>query len=87
MPRSLAIRIVALAPFVTAAWGQTTFGGYYCEGDCSGQAAGYDWAEEHNELSGCPGGKSMSFQEGCQAYSDNPLRGSDQDDQGNDIIK
>ena len=79
-----AIGLLALPP-IALAQQSPTFGGYDCLGDCSGHAAGYDWAQQHNEVDGCPGGNSPSFQEGCQAYFDDPLRGSDEDDQGNVI--
>lgn len=61
-----------------------TFGGYECTEDCSGHKAGYDWAEE-NDISDdndCSG-NSASFSEGCQAYVEDPDRGSETDDDGN----
>ena len=65
---------------------ERTFGGFDCTEDCSGHKAGYDWAEEKNiaEESDC-GGNSQSFIEGCQAYVQDPSRGSDSDDEGNPI--
>src|SRR5215213_5833147 len=63
-----------------------TFGGYDCTADCSGHAAGYKWAEEHSvsDPSDC-GGSSNSFVEGCQAFTADPSRGSDEDDDGESV--
>ncbi len=65
---------------------ERTFGGYDCTVDCSGHKAGYDWTEEKDisDESNC-GGNSQSFIEGCQAYVQDPSRGSEEDDQGNSI--
>ncbi len=48
-----------------------TFGGYECTEGCSGHEAGYQWAEEQGitDPDEC-GGKSVSFEEGCQAYAE-----------------
>lgn len=48
---------------------EQTFSGYKCTVDCSGHAAGYQWAEEHDidDEDDC-GGNSQSFIEGCKAY-------------------
>lgn len=61
-----------------------TFSGYECTEDCSGHKAGYDWAEENDvtDESDCSG-NSTSFNEGCQAYVEDPDRGSETDDDGN----
>jgi hypothetical protein len=66
-----------------------SFGGYECLDGCSGHAAGYEWAEQHGitESEECPIGKSESFHEGCLTYSEEPSRGSDEDDDGNQIDK
>jgi hypothetical protein len=64
------------------------FGGYDCTDDCSGHAAGYRWAEAHNvsSESDCPlRGNAMSFYEGCLVYVEDPDRGADEDDDGDDI--
>ena len=64
------------------------FGGYECTDDCSGHAAGYRWAERHNitNESDCPlNGNATSFYEGCLAYVEDPYRGADEDDDGDDI--
>lgn len=41
-----------------------------CTSDCSGHNAGYEWASENGitDPSDC-GGKSVSFIEGCEAYT------------------
>jgi hypothetical protein len=66
-----------------------TFGGYECTGGCAGHAAGYDWAQEHDidEAEMCPEGNSQSFHEGCLVYTEDPSRGSDEDDDGQAIDK
>jgi hypothetical protein len=62
-----------------------TFGGFDCAIDCSGHARGYRWAEriEITEGSECPLGNSRAFFEGCLAYTEDPDRGADEDDEGN----
>jgi hypothetical protein len=69
-----------------------TFGGYECTRDCSGHKAGYEWAEAHNITSeaSCeavlrrwPG--RISFYEGCLVYVEDPARGADEDDDGEEI--
>lgn len=67
---------------------ERTFGGYDCTDDCSGHAAGYRWAEGKSitDESRCPlTGNRQSFYEGCQAYVEDPGRGADEDDDGNDV--
>ncbi len=64
------------------------FGGYECMDDCSGHAAGYRWAEENGftDEAGCPlNGAAISFWEGCKAYVEDPIRGADEDDDGESI--
>jgi hypothetical protein len=64
-----------------------TFGGFECTDDCTGHAAGYKWAEEHNidDEETCPAGNSWSFHEGCIVYVREPTRGADDDDDGDAI--
>ena len=63
-----------------------TFGGNDCTDDCSGHKAGYDWAEQNGVKDGSEcSGNSTSFEEGCQTYIEDPSRGSDVDDDGNEI--
>jgi hypothetical protein len=68
------------------------FGGYVCTDDCSGHKAGYEWAEENNvsSVSQCTWiikrwPKRTSFYEGCLVYVDDPYRGADEDDDGDEI--
>lgn len=80
----LAIALVAVSAEARA----RDFGGYDCSDDCSGHAAGYRWAEAHNVTSevGCPlRGNAVSFYEGCLVYVEDPGRGADEDDDGDDI--
>ena len=82
--------VILIAPLCNAQDRQ--FGGYDCTDDCSGHKAGYEWAESKsiadpttcmNVLIRSP--NSTSFAEGCQAYTEDPSRGSDEDDDGDDI--
>jgi hypothetical protein len=64
------------------------FGGHDCSDDCSGHAAGFRWAEARNITSDsdCPlRGGALSFYEGCLVYVEDPSRGADEDDDGDDI--
>lgn len=81
--RALVLAATLLAASSIPSFGQT-FGGYECTEDCSGHKAGYEWAEENNisDESDC-NGASTSFNEGCQAYIEDPDRGSESDDDGN----
>ena len=76
----------AAALWTSAASAQQTFGGNECTEDCSGHKAGYEWAEENNisDPAGCSA-NSQSFNEGCETYIEDPYRGADEDDDGNDI--
>jgi hypothetical protein len=77
--------VAGLTPTPTQAQDRT-FGGYECTDDCSGHKAGYEWAE-NNQIKDerlCTG-SSMSFIEGCRVYVEDPYRGADTDDDGNDI--
>lgn len=82
--RIILLITLLMVPF----WAQSAeFGGYECTDDCSGHVAGYHWAEAHNitDATDCPDGNSQSFHEGCLAYVDDPNRGADEDDDGNEI--
>jgi hypothetical protein len=79
--------LIAVTPAVAR-----TFGGYECTVDCSGHKAGYDWAETGGNVTEgeCEaillrGPNRSSFYEGCLVYVEDPYRGSDQDDDGDDI--
>jgi hypothetical protein len=82
---SLSIAVMVIAPGAYAQ--DRTFGGYDCTDDCSGHKAGYDWAEANGitDPADCPMGNSQSFYEGCLAYTEDPSRGSDDDDDGEPI--
>jgi hypothetical protein len=79
---------IALAALLGTAAQAREFGGYDCSDDCSGHAAGYRWAEAHSitDESECPHrGGASSFYEGCLVYVEDPNRGADEDDDGDDI--
>ncbi|WP_425350130.1 hypothetical protein [Rhizobium esperanzae] len=65
-----------------------SFGGNYCVDDCEGHRAGYEWAEENGIQSedDCSG-NSSSFEEGCKTYVEDPNRGGEYDDDGNEIVE
>lgn len=50
---------------------QPYFSGYPCTQDCSGHAAGYNWAEDNeiDDPDDCSG-NSQSFIEGCRSYAE-----------------
>jgi hypothetical protein len=81
--------IIGLAMLVAASEARAReFGGHDCSDDCSGHAAGYRWAEAHSITAetDCPlQGRAISFYEGCLVYVEDPFRGADEDDDGNDI--
>jgi hypothetical protein len=63
------------------------FGGY-----CSGHKAGYEWAEARDieDEAKCEAilrhwPKRVSFYEGCLVYVEDPARGADEDDDGDEI--
>jgi hypothetical protein len=69
-----------------------TFGENECTDDCSGHKAGYEWAEVRGitDLSTCESILSRSpnrtsFYEGCVTYTEDPSRGADEDDDGEEI--
>jgi hypothetical protein len=68
------------------------FGGNECTVDCSGHKAGYEWAESKNitDETKCDGilrrsPNRTSFYEGCVTYVEDPTRGADEDDDGDEI--
>lgn len=64
------------------------FGGHICLDDCSGHAAGYRWAEAKkiSTESACAlRAGAISFYEGCIVYVEDPDRGVDEDDDGDEI--
>jgi hypothetical protein len=69
-----------------------SFGGYECTVDCSGHKAGYEWAEakDISDEESCEAilrrwPNQNSFYEGCLAYVEDPARGADEDDDGDEI--
>jgi hypothetical protein len=81
------ILLVAITPAAAR-----SFGGFECTVDCSGHKAGYEWAEDEGitDEAKCEAilrrwPNRNSFYEGCLAYVEDPDRGSDQDDDGDDI--
>jgi hypothetical protein len=87
----MVISVAIFALLVTEAAART-FGGYECTVDCSGHKAGYEWAEEkgitdeaecEQILDKSP--NRTSFYEGCMAYVEDPTRGADEDDDGDEI--
>ncbi|MDR9808224.1 hypothetical protein [Rhizobium hidalgonense] len=63
-----------------------SFGGNSCVDNCEGHRAGYEWAEGNDIQSAddCSG-NSSSFEEGCRTYTEDPDRGAEYDDDGNEI--
>ena len=88
MPRSIAMLsvIVLLVLSFTGMSFAQTFGGNSCVDNCDGHRAGYEWAEENDIQSedDCSGNAS-SFEEGCRTYTEDPDRGAEYDDDGNEI--
>src|SRR5664280_1154297 len=69
-----------------------TFGDNECTNDCSGHKAGYEWAEAQGitDVSTCESilsrsPNSTSFSEGCKTFTEDPSRGADEDDDGEEI--
>ncbi len=69
-----------------------TFGDYECTMDCSGHKAGYEWAEARGitDEAACETilgrwPNRVSFYEGCLIYVEDPARGADEDDDGEEI--
>jgi hypothetical protein len=69
-----------------------SFGGYECTADCSGHKAGYEWAEakDISDEENCEAilrrsPNRNSFYEGCLAYVEDPARGANEDDDGDEI--
>jgi hypothetical protein len=89
--RLLAAGALVLMPLPSARseTGEATFGEFDCLGNCSDHAAGFEWAREHKiiDSNDCPLDSSLSFREGCIVYTREPFRNSQQDDQGNDIVR
>jgi threonine dehydrogenase-like Zn-dependent dehydrogenase len=68
---------------------QRTYGGFDCTIDCSGHAAGYQWAERNGitDEADCPlPNNSPSFQEGCVAYTQDNARADPNADDDGDVV-
>jgi len=71
---------------VAAASLDRQFGGFDCSDDCSGHAAGYRWAQRRGVTAAAEcDNPSASFREGCLTFIDDPSRGADEDDAGEEI--
>ena len=64
-----------------------SFHGYPCEGDCSSNQAGYNWAEQNGvtDPSSC-GGDSQGFVDGCQAWAEEQEDSAAPDENGGDDL-
>ena len=87
-----ALAAVAALVLLASTAAARSFGGYECTVDCSGDKAGYQSAEDkgitdeaqcEDILITAP--NRTSFYEGCLTYVDDPSRGADEDDDGDDI--
>jgi hypothetical protein len=87
--RCAAFATLTALVLTSAAYANTEryLGGFECTDDCSGHRAGYLWAERNDitDEVNCPDGNSNSFYEGCVAYTEDPSRGADKDDDGEEI--
>jgi len=83
------LSIVSLVALGNPTSGQErTYSRYKCTDDCSGHAAGYEWAREHeiDRDANCPEGNSQSFHEGCLAYTQDPNRADPEEDDNGDRV-
>ena len=66
-----------------------TYGGYQCMDDCSGHRGGFKWAREKQitDALECTGSNSLSFEEGCNVYLEDPDRDANADDDGNQLAR
>jgi len=90
--RTLVALLLGFLRFSSAIADERFFGGYLCSLDCSGHKAGYDWAESRSvrSIAQCESilrryPNRLSFYEGCLVYVEDPDRGSDEDDDGEEI--
>jgi hypothetical protein len=81
-----------MAMIATGSAQSREFGRYECTDDCSGHKAGYEWAERRHvtDSETCdeivvPYPNRTSFAEGCMVYVDDPSRGAERDDDGEDV--
>jgi hypothetical protein len=66
---------------------RSTFGGFICVHSCAPYARGYRWAQRARvtDPNQCMVSNSEAFRSGCLVYLQDPTRGADTDDDGNDI--
>jgi hypothetical protein len=64
-----------------------SFGGFICVHSCAPYASGYRWAERARvtDPKQCLVTNSEAFRSGCLVYIQDPARGADTDDDGNEI--
>jgi hypothetical protein len=86
------VGMVAVCTFNVSESAARTFGDNECTDDCSGHKAGYEWAEARGitDASRCESvltrsPNRTSFYEGCVTYTEDPSRGADEDDDGEEI--
>jgi hypothetical protein len=77
--------VILLASF--AAEARSSFGGFICHHSCRQYAKGYTWAARGHvkDPNLCQVTNSKAFRAGCLVYIQDPMRGADTDDDGNDI--
>ena len=90
--KSLRLKLLFSLLLLSSSMEAREFGGYECTVDCSGHKAGYEWAEARGitRESQCEAffrrnPRRQSFYEGCLVYVDDPDRGADEDDDGDEI--
>jgi hypothetical protein len=66
---------------------RSSFGGFVCHHGCRQYAKGYRWAERAHvrDPNQCQITNSKAFRAGCLVYIQDPARGADTDDDGNEI--
>jgi|SRR5271170_6637740 len=76
---ALALAVFSIIVLVRTGGSQDkAFGDFDCSADCSGDAAGYRWAELHyiDNENECPNDSSQAFRDGCIAYTRDLNRGT-----------
>ena len=81
------VGVLILLTLATAPAAADTFGGHECTIDCSGHAAGYEWARRRQVVDrrDCFDSPVRSFQEGCTTWLDRADRRPWVDDDGRPI--
>jgi hypothetical protein len=90
--KGFAALVAATFMFTSMSAEARTFGDYECTDDCSGHKAGYEWAEVRNTTNEARCEAILrrwpnrnSYYEGCLVYVEDPTRGADEDDDGDEI--